>query len=204
MKTKKYTFKKLIVIAVLLSTVGIGNAQNPIWTLPSNNLVLDPSAPPESFPLPIPTFQQFQQRFPGTTQAAYDNQVNYPYMCYRGASALSASNSMVDANGELLFFIVDQFIYDKEGFCIGLLIHEPMIWQLNEPNAFFSEILVLPNPTNCDQYYIFGSPTLWGTSSNPVFGGMPYYAILDLSPPLRWICNPAEIRSYICHHYSLN
>jgi hypothetical protein len=186
---KKLNKITLLVTLACLMYCSIGLSQNPMWSLSPNNYEVGFS----DFPLPIPTFQQFQQRFPGTTQAAYDNQVNYPYMCYRGASALSASNSMVDANGELLFFIVDQFIYDKEGFCIGLLNFDSGLWTTDPYNMFFSEILVLPNPTNCNQYYIFGSPTHWGQYFNPVFGGMPYYAILDLSLPVpnseNWLLN---------------
>ncbi len=42
---------------------------------------------------------------------------------YHGNPAECVSNAMQDANGDLLFFIVDGMIYDKEGYTIGDLTY---------------------------------------------------------------------------------
>ena len=69
--------------------------QNPIWSLTPHGADFGPPLVVNSLPTPL-------------TGVGYD-----------GLPATNASNAMQDANGDLLFFIVDNMIYDKEGFLIG-------------------------------------------------------------------------------------
>ncbi|PWH85175.1 hypothetical protein DIT68_11100 [Brumimicrobium oceani] len=99
-----------------------------------------------------------------------------PNIGYDGLPASNASNAMQDANGDLLFFIVDGEIYDKEGYMIGNLswISSPT----NEVKGT-SEIAIIPQPGNCSVYYIVaaGSQDFLNTNYNR----KPYLAKLDLS-----------------------
>jgi hypothetical protein len=70
---------------------------------------------------------------------------------YHGEKAECASNAMCDAQGQLKFFIVDDKIYDKEGYYIA---------SMNVTNNFAkgrSEISIVKDPANCEQFFIFSS-----------------------------------------------
>ena len=153
MKTKNYTFKKLIVIVVLLLTFNIGNAQNPIWTLPSNYLVLNPSGTPNSEVLPTPT---------GTH-------------VYTGQQSEYAHNAAYNpVTGELLFFIVDDKVYDSEGYLINYLQNLARFAQ------GISEVSIVADPSNCKRYYIFCSEKEYSTLNASFKPAHAYFAILDL------------------------
>lgn len=72
------------------------NAQNPMWSLPSNTYEVLPNSPT---PLPNPNL---------TWPIGYD-----------GRSPSVAHNVQHDASGALLFFIVDGHIFDKDGLLIA-------------------------------------------------------------------------------------
>ena len=75
--------------------------------------------------------------------------------------AQNASNAMLDANDELKFFIVDNNIYDDVG---GLIGNIKDFYNANNPNpktclsvSSTSEIMIIPDPSNCGRYYILTS-----------------------------------------------
>lgn len=70
---------------------------------------------------------------------------------YYGDSATTVSNSMVDANGDLLFFIVDGMVYDKEGYSMRSLND---VINSNMGLIGTAEVAIAPVPGNCSQYYI--------------------------------------------------
>lgn len=73
--------------------------QNPIWSLPPYYYKI-------GFPSQLlPT--------PGAPGGA-----GTPGYDYDGRAAISTHNAMVDANGDLAFFIVDNVIFDKDGYYI--------------------------------------------------------------------------------------
>ena len=117
---------------------------NRYWSLPPNYYEVPTG---QIFPLPIPTNGQ-----------PFD---------YQGDSAWACHNLMQDANGGLLFFIIDGKVFDKDGYLID---------ELRGGTATGGqEICIVPDPGNCQRYYFFTSTT--GNFSKP------HYAILDLSLP---------------------
>lgn len=82
-----------------------------------------------------------------------------------------AANSMHDNNGNLLFFIVDNVIYDKDGWEIDYLKISG-----NSLYLMGGEISIVPKPGSCTKYYIItatndGTGTAW----------RPVYAVIDIS-----------------------
>lgn len=120
-----------------------------------------------------------QVSFPGTTVSALPSSSNA--LEYNGQVANDASNVMHDVNGNLLFFIVDGTVYDKNGFLISD-IYNPLTY----PNKVTgtSEYLIIPVPGNCTQYYLVaGSYDFPNVSVNLSGVPHPYYITLDMSLP---------------------
>ncbi len=103
---------------------------------------------------------------------------------YNGSPEAYASNSMHDKNGNLLFFVVDDKVYDAQGYLIDNLIYNgDILTAIQNGGVISREISIVPKPGNCNQYYIIGSFTttnVW----------RPFYAMLDLS--LTNIYNPSK------------
>lgn len=82
-----------------------------------------------------------------------------------------AANIIKDANGHLLFFIVGSSIFDRNGRTI-----------YTNPNSGdrvsmgHTEICVVPDPTDCNRYYIFNDNYNGGSA-----GGKAIYTILDIT-----------------------
>jgi hypothetical protein len=106
------------------------------WSLPPNRLATNMGA---QIPLPDPPG-------PGSSYVL-------------GTAATANHNAMRDAQGNLLFFIVDQVIYDSEGYYMSAI---------DGPGQ---EICIVPDPGNCQRYYIFYARQHLFT--------YPYYSILD-------------------------
>ncbi len=73
-----------------------------------------------------------------------------PTVGYIGQLSTNVSNIQMNSDGEILFFIVDDFIYDKDGYFIDRL-------ETNGTQPFVkgaSEICIIPDAFNCGQYYI--------------------------------------------------
>nr|MBA2584819.1 hypothetical protein [Bacteroidota bacterium] len=123
--------KTLLLLVLMLVSITAAFTQNSVWSLPGQygkfnpNLVL--------FPLPTPT-------------------LNLPdYLYYQGQRANFSHNAMQDAQGNLLFFIVDDKIYDRNGF----LIDEMKISGIKVRGS--QEICIVPVPGSCTRYYIFSN-----------------------------------------------
>jgi len=135
-------------------------AQNPKWSLPTKLY-----NPP--FLTPLPQYPQ-----PGLTQF-YD---------YSGEVASHSHNSMPDANGNLLFFIVDERVYDKDGYFIDEMNAEG--WGGSMPMIGTPELCIVPDPGNCNRYYIFSGAIDFVMALDPSYAvHRPLYAILDMSQP---------------------
>lgn len=112
----------------------------------------------------------------------YNNDIGSPYnlpqgpnngLNYAGEQAESCHNAMQDANGELLFFMVDDKLYDKDGYLIDYVA-----WH-NIQVKGTSEIVFIPDPVNCQKYYIIAAGR---AVYDPSFTNKtPFIAILDLS-----------------------
>lgn len=161
--------KKLLFIPTCLLFFAFINmkaqtAQNSIWSLPPNyakwiGLVLQP---PQPLPIPLEGWN------PGST---IPNDSNNYYDGYDGQISGGCHNAMQDKDGNLLFFIVDGFVYDKLGYYIGDI-------NLNYQVFGRTEILIVPDPSDCDKYYLFAE----GIFENKSFTTTVHYIVLDLTP----------------------
>ena len=165
MKNKKLTFNLnkslwLFTISFLIS-IGL-QAQNATWSLPPYYYDV-----PNGQPVLFPTQTGSSGIFPN----------------YAGGVAGEADYThaaMQDINGDILFFMVDGVIYDKDGYGMGEL-DGSHLYALGNFKGI-TEIIIVPVPENCEQYYIIGV----FADNNPLNAGTtfkPFYAILDLSVP---------------------
>ncbi|PWH85177.1 hypothetical protein [Brumimicrobium oceani] len=111
-----------------------------------------------------------------------------PNIGYDGLPASNVSNAMQDANGDLLFFIVDDEIYDKEGYTIGIFDAAPNYPPFEVKGT--SEISIVPVPGNCSQFYIFLSGRKNYTG---MFSKKPAVALLDMSQVNTLGLNPGKM-----------
>lgn len=154
MKTKKYNMNKLlgrICLAILgfTATINTVQAQNNVWSLAPNYYTT-------GTPIGLP-----QGLNPG-----FD---------YSGQNASNVHNAMQDANGNLLFFMVDDQIFDKDGYLIDY------VYSNNVAVKGTAEIAFVPDPANCQKYYIIAAGRV--NYAVGVSDKLPYLAILDLSQP---------------------
>ncbi len=152
----------LSIITGLILGLTYIQAQNNIWSLPPNyydhNLA-------QVTPLPAPG---------GCADFACD------FDNYDGQPAEFMHNAMQDANGDLLFFIVDGVLYDKDGYGINVLQNST-----GNTSVGFADLSIIPVPDNCNQFYIV----------NATYGGLHIqprleYALLDLT-----VYNPWTLRN---------
>jgi hypothetical protein len=157
MKNKKI----LISLFVLACFFALG--QNPIWITPPN--YVNPQQT-QIFSLPINP----------------DPNENYfldPFDYYDGQQAKHCSNGISDLDGNLNFFVIDGLIYDSDGSYIAYA------WSSVPPNVVINEdftdyqvfgnggteTVIVPHPTNCDQFYFFYADVEEGTrlDSRPMY-----------------------------------
>lgn len=99
---------------------------------------------------------------------------NLPTTDYPGLSADYMTNSISDASGNIVFFVVDGTIYDKDGYRIDEF--KRLGINLTE---FSQEISIIPIPGTCSSYYL-----VFGIRVNLSGGGISYFpvfATLDLT-----------------------
>ncbi len=135
---------------LLLSINTYLQAQNPIWSLPPNYIK-------NNTPQPLPQ---------GTANI----------VDYQGAVTEYASNSYIDASGNLLFFIVDGYIFDKHGREIDQF---ERIIGLGNIVKGHGELVIFPNPDNCQQFYI---ATCYDFGASTAFLMEPIIFVLDMGP----------------------
>ncbi len=169
--------KKLFIGFAFILISNVLNAQNPSWILPPNFIKFDPILPPQTSPLPTPTYMFGDPTYPVNGDI---------YKGYIGQLPTNASNIISNAQGEIEFFIVDEFVYDKDGNYIDHLRDEDG----NEVKGA-SEIVIIPNPINCQQYYIVTSMIESG-----IYNKTPYVFLLDMS-----ILNPNAYNTNNCRSY---
>lgn len=166
--------KRIILLFGLLLLCLSGSSQNPGWTMP-RRFVKHSSGTAQVNNLPVPT-TLYGSAVPNTT--------NYMYDAYDGQNAEYASNMVLDRNGNIRFFIVDGFIFDGQGNFI-----EAMFNASNQLVTGYSEIGIVPDPADCDRYYIIAHFV-------QNYDRLPYVFLLDMG----------EINIYgesmgSCNHY---
>jgi len=157
--------KKTIIFLLSLVCLTTFKAQMPIWSLPDQYYDFQIGQP---FSLPTPGNLAYPDGYDGR-QATINQQI------------------MTDENGQLKFFMIDQYLYNKNGYLMGVLKdnspYNPILG--GNPNQIgdllSSEISIVPRPGNCNQYFIvFSSDPL----SNPnLYNTQIFYTLLDLNQP---------------------
>ena len=131
-------------------------SQNQTWTLPGSFLdMVNPNFPTLKT-LPAPEIS-------GNPGLEHPN--------YAGQQSNFAHNAIHKATGELWFFIVDGIVYDGDGFYIGVLNEDGYE---DSPAEGYSDICVVPDPGNCNRFYIF-------STDGDVGFQIPTYSYLNMS-----------------------
>jgi hypothetical protein len=85
---------------------------------------------------------------------------------YAGQTAQYTHNMIQTGMGTPLFFVVDNVVYDRDGYLIDYFV------------GGTAEMVIVPDPFNCLRYYLIAGNRGPGLSNK-----LPYYAILDLGEP---------------------
>lgn len=165
--------KRLSILVGVVLLYLCSSGQNPAWTLPGSylNFIGNNSFSAPALPSPSTVCND------GVTP----NTPGYPYDAYDGQLPEYASNMMVNPQGEVEFFIVDGIIYDGEGNFINSMDAG------NGIAAGASEITIVPDPANCDRYYIIAARV-------QNYKKVAYVYLLDMSLPSETVCDD-------CSHY---
>jgi hypothetical protein len=143
-------------------------AQNP-------NLILAPKYSingQDPIPLPIPSGAMGNS---GTPQTHPGNPWLYALDGYDGQKATGAQNIILDNEGKIMFFVVNEGVYDRKGRSLGFM-NNPNI----NPGAFgksfvegtIGELAIVPVPNECNSYYLLSSIDPSGQTQY----GFPYYS----------------------------
>ena len=174
MKTIKNKISKLFlllsIIVLFLNTTYAQQPQNNIWSLPPKYFNNDLTS---LFSLSAPG---------GQSIPLFDD--------YDGLPAQFNHNAMQDKDGNLLFFVVDGKVFHANGTAV---FNNEIIKNPQDPDIYrgYAETMIVPDPGNCQRYYIFtgiantsfGGERVADSINSPETIGdvVPGYAILDLS-----------------------
>lgn len=172
MKLRNYF---MLLLICNLSMIQLIKSQNQIWSLPPFYVNNDGNGNVDYDPLPAPG---------GQNLAGVDN--------YNGQPASFSHNAMQDKDGNLLFFVVDGKVYDKNGE--AYIINEMTNFTSAEIYGGFAETMIIPEPGSCSRYYIFSViPSGGAGCQGPGCKGNQSlwvgYSILDLEfeiDPISW------------------
>jgi len=164
-KIKNMKKKMLCLLAFgLLITTSV-KAQNNVWAIPNNDgsqgywKVGDFQV--SAFPSTDP--DNNNQAYTDPT-VGYNPDLNNGTHLHRGAS-----NAITNPDGDLLFFIVGNAIFDAYG---------RTIWMQDNygvgVTSGFSEIAVAPYPGDCNKYYIFTDYSVLNPNENVSLHASPY------------------------------
>ncbi|GAB4257651.1 MAG: hypothetical protein Kow0079_14850 [Vicingaceae bacterium] len=131
---KKMIFTLLTIVLIAHCSLLIAQTtQNAIWSLPPNYVKQT-------------IFGTFVQNLP--TTSGY----------YGGVSAHYSHNAIGDKNGNILFFVVDGKIYDNSGTLVDYVsVSQASVNYTGIDNLGYGDACtIVPNPYNCQEYYIFG------------------------------------------------
>src|ERR1700756_1387231 len=154
----------------LLAVITQAQKGNPYWAVPPNYW----PAPGTPVALPTNTYSigGVNTAYQGTTMLDV-NPGGYIY---------GPNNMYKDASGNLLFSIVSGYVFSKNGYLIDTLISDTMTMYTGGHSPItgvraviqgYSEACVVPNPSNCSQYYVFTSLPI-NTNTQGYGGGGAY------------------------------
>ncbi len=154
--------KNTAILAISMCSIIFSYAQNPLWTLTPNYLDAV-----NSFPVPLPSSPYDPNTGQPNSTSAYS---------YQGAATDAATNlhaGYTDPWGDLMFFTVDQNLYDYKGWLVGSFkrfYSTPTSG--NYLKRGHSERLILPLGNSCTKFAIIypaGRDHSGGPSSNEDF-----------------------------------
>lgn len=146
---KSITKNKIIIIALLILMNTLSFAQMIYWTMPPLKVVM-PAAPPSQQPL-----------FSGAPSTG----------------AYGVANGAYDANGSLVFYVKDDYVYDPNGTSIGHIGYDVTNQALaiaSFPVELGGELVIVPIPGECKKYYVI-------FSRGALMGGSYMYIKVDCS-----------------------
>lgn len=97
-----------------------------------------------------------------------------PFDDYNGVASNNSHNVMRDIDGNIRFFVVDERVFDSQGRLIDNMHRDD-----NKVKGA-AETLILPDPSNCQRYYIFATGRE-SYLSTTLKSKEPFYSIVDLS-----------------------
>jgi hypothetical protein len=155
--------KNLLLVAIALLGYLTAFGQNPSWIYGADAWLNGGPVP-----LPIPQYDY------GNTSQLNSGDEN---LSYQGQLATNASNMITDQNENIVFFVVDNHIYNKKGYSLGNLNISNYAYETQEflQVKGASEILIIPNPGNCQQYYIISTRIVPGQ-----YEKIPWVFLLDM------------------------
>ena len=125
---------------------------------------------------------------------------------YNGQVAQLHQNAQYDADGNLLFFIIDGWIYNSDGYMIA----DP--WWIYEPGSFedyeyveigtqanSADIIISPVPNQCNLYYLIFTQV--NPAESPVL--QANYMILDTEGPSQIFTDQPEIKGRVLNMTTL-
>jgi len=126
-----------LLATTMLTFLGmVSQAQNPNWTMPSGKF--EPAGYDYT---PLPS-SPYHPDFGIVTD---------PNLAYQGEHARAMHGGYTDNNGNLLFFTVDEYVYDREGFVVGKMFENT---QYTERKRGYNQRLILPMGNSCTKFAI--------------------------------------------------
>lgn len=85
---------------------------------------------------------------------------------YTGLPAKNGQNIMVDDQNKIIFFIVDEKIYGRNGQLIDVM-YATQYSSSFEVESILGEVCIAPKPGSCDSYYLFSTRYTGNSAGNP-------------------------------------
>ncbi|CAG5086568.1 T9SS type A sorting domain-containing protein [Parvicella tangerina] len=172
---KNLTLLTATLIALIWNSTKL-NGQSPIVSLPPfyYDAVVE-----AQFPLPQPAL---------SNPALFDDFIETGNLVdatgatvfgYDGRPAKACHNAIYGENGELVAFIIDEYIFDREGYLLDVFEDQGGNVGLQE-----NEFSIIPDPSNCNRFYIVGiqyNERSYDMSSLGYESAYIYYSVLDLT-----------------------
>lgn len=159
--------RKISILIGLALLCLFGNAQNPAWAVPDQYVTNPGGGNSTVLPLPVPElYCTGVPNIPDDPDSGYDGQLSD-----------FSSNVQLDRAGNILFFIVDGIIYDGNGYFIDRM----SIYSGGPIAAGASETVIVPDPADCNRYYIIAARV-------QNYEKLAHVFLLDMSLPNRTSC----------------
>lgn len=163
--------KLLTQFFMMLSLAIISYGQNPCWIIGNYSLIEGNLSP-----LPIPaTYTDAAGLYP-----AAPNDSNDPLDAYDGQVSKGSANGISKIGGDILFFVVDGVIYNGKGEGRGTLPFFTYRFNNQIGQVYGSaETVIVPDPANCNRYYIFSVDGDDNPTPGSNLGSSPYVCLYD-------------------------